>query len=165
MRDAILCFSHTIQLQTSNEDTLMVAKRMVCFCVALMGTTAMYKATRVHAATDDGIYTTAQATHGAEIYKAKCALCHGSNMEGIGQAPSLLGDDFWSTYDDKPIQQFYDKIQKAMPADKPGSLSRPDAADVVAFIMSASKYPAGSAELPSEDDKLKTTQLPKPPKP
>jgi mono/diheme cytochrome c family protein len=142
----------------------MFAKRIVCFCVALMSTAAVYEGTRVQAAGQDGIYTAAQATNGADIYKTKCALCHGSNLEGIGQAPGLSGDDFWSTYDDRPVQQLYDKIQKAMPADKPGSLSRTNAADVVAFIMSSSKYPAGAVELPSEDDKLKALQLPKPPK-
>jgi cytochrome c len=143
---------------------LMFAKRLACFCVALMSAAVLYNETHVHAAAEDGIYTAAQATHGGDIYKAKCALCHGSSMEGIGQAPGLSGDDFWSTYDDKPIQFLYDKIQKAMPADKPGSLSRTDAADVVAFLMSSSKYPAGATELPSEDDKLKALQLPKPPK-
>lgn len=42
-----------------------------------------------------------------------------------------------------------------MPADQPGSLSAQDTADVLAFILSSNRYPAGQTELPAVSDRLK----------
>jgi len=53
-------------------------------------------------------------------------------------------------------------IQKLMPATKPGSLTRPEAADLLAYILSFNKFPAGKTELPSDEDSLKKITLPKP---
>jgi S-disulfanyl-L-cysteine oxidoreductase SoxD len=49
-----------------------------------------------------------------------------------------------------------------MPADHPGSLTRPEAADLLAYILSFNKFPAGKTELPSDEDSLKKIMLPKP---
>jgi hypothetical protein len=40
-----------------------------------------------------------------------------------------------------------DKIQTSMPADKPGQLSAATNADILAFLLSAGKFPAGRTEL------------------
>jgi hypothetical protein len=53
-----------------------------------------------------------------------------------------------------------------MPATSPGTLSRPEAADLFAYILSFNKFPAGKADLPSDEDSLKKLVFPKPaPKP
>ncbi len=39
----------------------------------------------------DGIYTEAQATRGQTEYASHCAACHGANLSGTGEAPSLSG--------------------------------------------------------------------------
>ncbi len=53
-------------------------------------------------------------------------------------------------------------IQKLMPATAPGSLTRPQAADLLAYILSYNKFPAGKTELPSDEDSLKKLTVPKP---
>jgi len=42
-----------------------------------------------------------------------------------------------------------------MPADKPGSLSRQDDADVLAFMLFKAGFPSGAAELPTQLELLK----------
>jgi alcohol dehydrogenase (cytochrome c) len=46
-----------------------------------------------------------------------------------------------------------------MPADAPQTLSPQETADIVAFILSQNKCPAGDKELPSEMDALKQIQI------
>ncbi len=49
-----------------------------------------------------------------------------------------------------------------MPADKPGQLSRSTNADILAYLLSASKFPPGKAELPAVADSLKKIRVEKP---
>jgi mono/diheme cytochrome c family protein len=94
----------------------------------------------------DGVYSAAQATKGQELYKEQCAECHGNAMEGaIG--PPLVGTDFLSSWSARPVLALVDKTQKTMPFNSPGSLTREQANDLVAYMLQVAKYPAGRAEL------------------
>src|SRR5882672_2678011 len=106
----------------------------------------------------DGVYTGAQATRGSGIYKDKCASCHGPALEG-SLAPPLAGDAFAANWGG-PLSAIVDKIQATMPANAMGTLTRAQSADVLALMLQTSKFPAGRAELSSEDAALKTITLP-----
>jgi len=106
----------------------------------------------------DGVYTDAQATRGSAIYTEKCASCHGPALGG-SLAPPLAGDAFAAAWGG-PLSAIVDKIQATMPANAMGTLTRAQAADVLAFMLQTSKFPAGRADLPSEDAALKTISLP-----
>ena len=106
----------------------------------------------------DGVYTDAQAARGATTYKEKCASCHGPALGG-SLAPPLAGDAFAATWGG-PLSAIVDKIQATMPANAMGTLTRAQAADVLAFMLQTSKFPAGKAELSSDDAALKTIALP-----
>jgi len=94
----------------------------------------------------DGIYSTAQAARGRDMYAAQCAECHGKAMEGtIG--PPLVGDEFLSAWSARPLADFVDKIQKTMPFEMPGTLSRSQSADLTAYILQSGKFPGGPREL------------------
>ncbi len=110
----------------------------------------------------DGIYSAEQAHRGEALYQKQCVSCHGSALDGVGPYPPLSGDDFLSKYEGQPTLNLYDLIQKLMPADKPGSLSRPEAADLLSYILSFNKFPAGKTDLPSDEESLKKLVLPKP---
>jgi mono/diheme cytochrome c family protein len=110
----------------------------------------------------DGIYSADQAHRGDALYQKQCVSCHGSALDGVGPYPPLSGDDFLSKYEGQPALNVYDMIQKLMPADKPGTLSRPEAADLLSYILSFNKFPAGKTDLPSDEDSLKKLVLPKP---
>jgi S-disulfanyl-L-cysteine oxidoreductase SoxD len=93
-----------------------------------------------------GVYSSEQAARGQQIYQAQCAECHGKAMDGtIG--PPLVGDAWLSNWSAKPLAAFVDKIQKTMPFEKPGTLSRQQSVDLAASILQAAKFPAGQSEL------------------
>jgi mono/diheme cytochrome c family protein len=106
----------------------------------------------------DGVYTAAQATRGQALYKAQCALCHGDTLGGdIG--PPLAGDLFLAIWGPLAAADLFDKIHNTMPADTPGTLSRPQTADLVAYLLQRNQFPAGGAELVSADTVLKQISL------
>jgi len=110
----------------------------------------------------DGIYTADQAQRGEALYQKQCVSCHGSALDGAGPYPPLSGDDFLTKYEGQPALNLYDMIQKLMPATTPGTLTRPEAADLLSYILSFNKFPAGKTDLPSDEDSLKKLVLPKP---
>jgi S-disulfanyl-L-cysteine oxidoreductase SoxD len=117
---------------------------------------------RVHAQQSrtaaDGVYTDAQATRGQGIYKERCASCHGATLGG-GQAPPLAGSEFIQAWGG-PLSELVNKIQNTMPANDPGKLTRQQSADVVAYLLQTGKFPAGRAELASDEGALKSISLP-----
>ena len=61
--------------------------------------------------------------------------------------PPLVGESFLSNWSARPLADLVDKIQKTMPFNLPGSLSRQQSTDLAAYILQAGKFPAGQAEL------------------
>jgi mono/diheme cytochrome c family protein len=106
----------------------------------------------------DGVYTDAQATRGAAVYKEQCASCHGPSLGG-SLAPPLAGESFTSTWGG-PLLDIVNKIQNTMPANDFGKLTRPQTADLVAYVLQVNKFPAGRAELSIDDAALKAITLP-----
>ena len=143
----------------------MLAKNnlLLCFALVLSGSAcrAVYgQETAAPAA--DGLYTADQAHRGETMYKAQCTSCHGDALDGVGPYPPLSGDDFLTKYQGQPALNLYNMIQKLMPATAPGSLTRPQAADLLAYILSFNKFPAGTKDFPIDEDSLKKLTLPKP---
>jgi len=129
---------------------------------ALLALAAGFHATLRAQATSvaDGVYTEEQAKRGATVYGEQCASCHGEKMEGIADLfPALTGDPFVKNWTGKSVGELYEKIATTMPALDPGSMKPDQVADIVADILSASKYPAGSTALVASADPLKTIQI------
>ena len=59
----------------------------------------------------------------------------------------------------RAVGDLFGRIRISMPQDKPGSLGRQQAAEVVAYILSFNKAPAGPTELPADADALKTITI------
>jgi mono/diheme cytochrome c family protein len=148
----------------------VLAEKNIIVCLAL--TLASFSGQALHAQADaaaaagDGLYTADQAHRGETAYKAQCTSCHGDALDGVGPYPPLSGNDFLSKYEGQPALNLYNMIQKLMPATAPGTLTRPQAADLLAYILSFNKFPEGKTDFPSDEDSLKKLILPKPaPKP
>lgn len=107
----------------------------------------------------DGVYTEAQSKRGEGVYMETCANCHGAELEGMDMSPALAGATFNSNWNDLTMGDLADRIRISMPADRPGSLTRVQVADVMAFMLSANKFPAGQAELPPEVPTLKQIRI------
>ena len=109
----------------------------------------------------DGVYTNAQKTRGAAIYLRECSGCHGEALRGGESTRALTGADFEESYDGKTVADLFIKIRQTMPPrpDQPGKLSPQQEADVIAHILGANDFPAGSGELPQDVEPLKRIRI------
>ena len=103
----------------------------------------------------DGVYTDAQAARGELAFGAHCARCHGANLGGTGEAPALAGPQFLSDFDGLSAGDLFDRIRTTMPQDNPGSLTRDQLADILAFLLKANGLPPGTKELDRRSEYLK----------
>jgi len=103
----------------------------------------------------DGVYTEDQAARGNTGFTAHCASCHGADMGGTGEAPALSGPRFLSDFDGLSLGDLFDRIRTTMPQDNPGSLTRDQVADILAFLLKANTLPSGSKELDRRSEYLK----------
>ena len=108
---------------------------------------------------DGPLYTAAQAERGRGLYNQQCAACHGAGMEGIEMAPSLAGGDFLDRWAGQTVGDLFERVQSTMPKNKPGSLSREENAEIIAYMLSRSRLRAGSTELPSDVQMLKRIRI------
>ena len=111
----------------------------------------------------DSVYSTAQAGRGEATFRKTCAACHGDSLKGIDDAPPLTGTEFHKSWDGNSLSAIFTKINNDMPSDNPGTLTKPQVAEVVAFILQYNGYPAGAADLAGTADSLGGIKfLPKP---
>jgi mono/diheme cytochrome c family protein len=99
----------------------------------------------------DGVFTADQAAQGKALYEAKCAMCHGSELTGV-EAPPLSGGDFLGNW--SGVGDLFTRIHLTMPANDPGSLNNAETAQVLSYILSFNKFPAGTVPLPTDDAAL-----------
>ena len=91
--------------------------------------------------TKDGVFTTAQAERGKQIYEQSCKNCH--------QA------DFYSErlvrWENKSVDELFQAVSTSMPADNVGSLASSEYVDVLAYVFSITGAPSGSGELTTDN--------------
>lgn len=144
----------------------MTKTSSVCFVlgIALVGAAYSSVGAQAPTAVNDGIYTAAQADRGKAVYAMSCAACHGDKLEGGTSGPELSGSGFTGAYKDGNASTLFNKISMDMPSSAPGSLTPEQYADVLAFVLSVNKYPAGKTEIPKDGASLKTVKMAAPPK-
>ena len=132
---------------------------LVVVCGAIGGSLLRAEQTTLTTTSDQttwsGVYSEAQAKRGEALYADKCSSCHAPDLTGLDQAPPLTGNDFNTDWNDLAINDLFERIRLSMPADKPGTLSRQEVADVLAFILQRGNFPAGQKELPAEVETLR----------
>jgi mono/diheme cytochrome c family protein len=109
--------------------------------------------------TNDAVFTAEQAMRGEATYQAQCASCHGATLAGAEAAPALTGSAFGVSWTEVPLGDLFERIRLSMPQDKPGTLGRQQTADIVAYILSFNRAPAGQIELPADADALKAIRI------
>jgi mono/diheme cytochrome c family protein len=107
----------------------------------------------------DAVYSDAQAKKGETAYSQYCAKCHGPDLMGADVAPPLSGVEFTSGWNDLTVGDLFERVRITMPADKPGSVSAQDNADIVAFMLSRNGFPAGPSDLPTQAEVLKGIKI------
>ena len=124
----------------------------------------------------DGVYTSAQMKRGESLYNQYCASCHmldllGNPTNPPGQpasvrftgvpsgSPPLRGAQFVSNWTGLTLKDLFFRIRVSMPQNAPGSLSRQQNADILAFILAENTYPAGVQELQPADAPLEEIRI------
>lgn len=88
-----------------------------------------------------GVYSKAQAKSGEALYEQHCLVCHDRKYfrpvlsRWNGQAASVL----------------FDVMAGSMPESNPGGLLDDEYLDILAYIFSRSRYPAGESPLALDD--------------
>jgi S-disulfanyl-L-cysteine oxidoreductase SoxD len=103
----------------------------------------------------DGIYTEEQAKRGEGLYAQYCASCHGPDLAGGEMAPGLTGGEFTANWNDLSLGDLYERIRISMPQNAPGSLSRQQNSDILAYMLRKMNVPVGTAELSTQTEALK----------
>ena len=103
----------------------------------------------------DGVFTDDQAKRGEPIYAKECGSCHGTELTGGESAPPLAGDAFFSNWNGLTVGDLFERMRVSMPQNEPGSLSRQQNADILAFILKVNRFPSGKTELDRQTDILK----------
>ena len=106
-----------------------------------------------------GVYGAEQAKRGEKVSNDSCTACHGPDLSGGEVGPPLVGADFLTTWNNLTLWDLYDRIHTTMPMDSPGSLSVPTYGDVVAYILSRNKFPAGTTDLSTEEAALRSIKI------
>ena len=94
--------------------------------------------------TNDGVYTDEQADVGEALYAEHCLLCHDKKyfrpvlQRSEGQPASIL----------------FAVMSASMPENNPGFLTEKEYVDILAYILSLSRYAAGDTELDYADGAL-----------
>jgi cytochrome c5 len=106
-------------------------------------------------ALDAGVYAAHQATRGKAHYDAFCASCHAGDLSGTlaadSGAPPLRGAPFVASMEKKGIAAVFDYLKTTMPADDPASLKDSEYVEILAFLIDANGFPAGTRDLTAAD--------------
>lgn len=103
----------------------------------------------------DGAYTEEQAKRGEALYQKECKGCHGVALAGGESSPPLTGGAFLSNWNGLTLGDLFERMRKTMPQSAAGKLNRQQNADILAFVLSANKFPAGKTELSRRTEFLK----------
>lgn len=86
-----------------------------------------------HRTTIDAVYSKQQAKTGERLYQEHCLICHDKKYF----QPVLK---VWSG---QSVATFLQMMSATMPESDPGSLGEKEYVDILAYIFSLSKFPAG----------------------
>ncbi len=103
----------------------------------------------------DGVYTAAQVEQGGSVYAGQCLSCHGELSAFAPEVAALLADHtFRNRWTGRTLGELFELIRDEMPQDAPGTLSAEQTADLVAYILSGNRMPAGDTPLTGDLERL-----------
>jgi hypothetical protein len=98
-----------------------------------------------------GIYTSAQAAAGEEVYLTFCVSCH--------PTPTYTGEGFRQNWVGKPLSDLYEWVSERMPKNEPGMLTPKQSIEAIAFILQLNKLPAGKTPLTADMAALRRIRI------
>lgn len=93
---------------------------------------------------NDGVYTEEQADVGEQLYAQHCLLCHDKKYF----RPVL------KRWEGQSLSILFTVMSTSMPESNPGFLSQKEYVDILAYVLSLSRYAPGDTELDYKDGAL-----------
>lgn len=106
--------------------------RTALFCASLSLALPVMATGRQDGAGGGGV---AEISHGATVYRHRCAACHGKDLRHGEGAPDLVGPIFLQRWRTTTSREQIERIQMTMPQDDPGTLTWDEAAALRSFIL------------------------------
>ena len=108
----------------------------------------------------DGVFSEAQATRGRGLYSGACGFCHGRRLNGapddpdMRSTPPLARARFLREWEGRSLATLFEYTRLTMPEDNPTSLTDTEYVDVIAYMLSVSRVPAGEDDLSPDSPSL-----------
>ena len=102
---------------------------------------------------NSGVYSTAQASRGRDLYALKCRSCHTPESH-----TGVIFDNWWGG---KLVSDLFEYVIERMPKNEPGTLTPEESADVIAYIFRMNRMPAGNEELSTDVNALRQIRIEK----
>ena len=131
--------------------------------VVVLALALLFATSWLHAQADPsshGYYTKSQADAGKDVFQKVCAICHGDRLQG-GAGPALAGQQFLSVsqFQEVTAAYFYHFMSTHMPLTDPGSLTKTQYLDIMAYFLKINGYAAGPHPLTANDEELKAIKI------
>ncbi len=120
---------------------LMRMTRLTMFAACVIACTVSSAEPRT---VNDAVYSKEQAKIGEKLYADQCLLCHDKKYF----RPVL------KRWEGQSISVLFTVMSTSMPESNPGFLTEKEYVDILAYILSLSRYAAGDAELDYTDGAL-----------
>lgn len=125
---------------------------VLALTLATIGTTRTLSAQpAAKLTTADGVFTSAQAKSGGDLYTMLCQSCHA--------AITHTGTPFRSKWVGRSLGELYTYIREEMPKTEPGSLSEEEYTLVLAYILRMNGMPAGRRALTASDASMSRIRI------
>ena len=103
----------------------------------------------------DGVYSEEQAGRGSRSMARNVRHAMARRSAAEKTAPPLTGSAFMANWSGLTVGELFERIRLSMPEGRPGTLSRQQNADILAYMLSVNQFPAGKTELQKDTDRLK----------
>lgn len=119
--------------------------------VLFTGTAAISRQQGTRQTIWSGVYTSAQASRGQELFQTHCAECHDGDLNPSNTASRLVGDRFMDRWREDSLANLFDFVSTSMPRNRPASLTKPVYLDVLSYLLSRNAVQGGPTELKEAD--------------
>lgn len=135
-------------------------KAVLCIFVLVLSAAPASVAQQSDHSVWEGVFSEAQAARGREVYEGSCSFCHGNRLDGAADdpdmrsAPPLARAKFLRNWEGRSLAVLFEYTRTTMPEGNPGSLADQEYIDVIAYMLSVSRLPAGDNELQADSQSL-----------
>jgi len=108
----------------------------------------------------DGVFSEAQANRGQAVYPGSCGTCHGRRLNGapddpdMRSTPPLARARFLRVWEGRSLATLFEYTRATMPENNPNSLTDQEYVDVIAYMLTVGRIPAGDDELQPDPQSL-----------